>query len=145
MTMIKVEQKVVIGKAVGEVFAYCQNIEKAAKFQAGVDSVVIEEGPDNTVGSRYAEVRTFLGKEMRTTLEITEFKENKKWGAKVMEGPLPYEVTMTYEAVPEGTKITTAVEAEPKGFFKLAEKVVASNLEKSLAEDFAVLKKLLEG
>ena len=52
---------------------------------------------------------------------------------------------MRYEAVPEGTKVTTLVEAEPKGFFKLAEKVVASSLEKSLADDFTTLKKLLEG
>lgn len=141
--MIKVEQSVVIKKPLKEVFAYSQDIENAAKFQKGVDSVVMVEGPDNTVGSRYAEVRKFLGKEMRTTLEITAFKENELWGAKVVEGPLPFEVTMTYEAVPEGTKITTTVEAEPKGFFKLAEKAVASNLEKSLAEDFETLKTLL--
>jgi uncharacterized membrane protein len=143
--MVKVEQSVVIGKLVEEVFAYSQDIKNAAKFQSGVDSLEMVDGPDNTVGSKYAEVRHFLGKEMRTTLEITAFKENELWGARVIEGPLPYEVTMRYEAIPEGTKITTTVEAEPKGFFKLAEKVVASSLEKSLAEDFATLKKLLEG
>ena len=143
--MVKVEQSVVIKKPVEEVFAYSQNIENAAKYQNGVDSVVMVEGPDNTVGSHYAEVRKFLGKEMRTTLEITEFKENERWGAKVVKGPLPYEVTMTYETVPGGTKITTAVEAEPKGFFKLAENAVASSLKKSLAEDFETLRAQLEG
>ena len=143
--MIKVEQSVIIKKPVEEVFAYSQDVENAAEWQNGVDSVVMVEGQDNTVGSHYAEVRKFLGKEMRTTLEITEFKENEKWGAKVIKGPLPYEVTMTYEAIPGSTKITTAVEAEPKGFFKLAENAVASNLKKSLAEDFATLKVQLEG
>ena len=143
--MIKVEQSVIIKKPVEEVFAYSQDVENAAEWQNGVDSVVMVEGQDNTVGSHYAEVRKFLGKEMRTTLEITEFKENEKWGAKVIKGPLSYEVTMTYEAVPEGTKIITAVKAEPKGFFKLAENAVASSLEKSLREDFATLKAQLEG
>ena len=77
---MKVEQSVIIKKPVEEVFAYSQDIENAAKWQNGVDSVVMAEGPDNTVGSRYTEVRQFLGREMRTTLEITEFSENEKWG-----------------------------------------------------------------
>jgi len=141
--MIKVEQSVIIKKPLEEVFAYSQDIETAAKWQNGVDSALMVEGPDNVVGSRYAEVRKFLGKEMRTTLEITDFIENEKFAAKVVKGPVPYEVTMTYESVPEGTKITMVVEAEPKGFFKLAENMVASSLEKSMAEDFELLKSLL--
>jgi len=41
--------------------------------------------------------------------------------------------------------MTTKVEGEPTGFFKIAEGMVASQLEKSLAEDGQRLKKLLEG
>ena len=51
---------------------------------------------------------------------------------------------MTYTAVPEGTKITTVVEGEPKGFFKLAEGLVVSSLEKNLEEDQNHLKAILE-
>lgn len=50
--MIKVEQSVVIKKPIEEVFAYSQAIENAAKWKTDVDSVVMEEGWDNTVGSR---------------------------------------------------------------------------------------------
>ena len=137
---MKIEQSVVIKKPLEEVFAYSQDIENAAKWQNGVESVVLDKGPDNAIGSQFTEVRKLLGKEMRTTLETTAFSENEKWEAKVVKGPVPYEVTMTYESVPEGTKITTVVVGELKGFFKLAENVVASSIEKSLAEDFALLK-----
>jgi len=142
---MKVEKSVIIKKPVAEVFAYSQDNENYTKWQSGVESMQMDEGPDNVVGSRYTEVRKFLGKEMRTTMEITAFTENVKWAAKVIKGPMPYEVTMTYAAVPEGTKITTIVEGEPKGFFKLAENLVVSGLEKSLEEDFDHLKTLLEG
>jgi len=142
--MIKVEKSVVIKKPVGEVFAYVQNNENSTKWQGGVTSVQMEEGPDNVVGSRYTEVRKFLGQEMKTTMEITAFTQNAKWAAKVIKGPVPYEVTMTYESVPEGTKITTLVEGEPTGFFKLAEGMVAGTLGKSLEEDQNHLKAILE-
>lgn len=142
---MKVEKSVIIKKPVAEVFAYVQNNENSTKWQSGVVSMQMDEGPDNVVGSRYTEVRKFLGKEMRTTMEITAFTENVKWAAKVIKGQVLYEVTMTYAAVPEGTKITTVVEGEPKGFFKLAENLVVSGLEKSLEEDQNRLKTLLEG
>ena len=142
--MIKVEKTVIIKKPVEEVFAYVQNNENATKWQGGVVSVAMEEGPDNVVGSRYLEVRKFMGQEMKTSMEITTFTKNVKWGAKVVKGPVPYEVTMTYESVPEGTKITTHVEGEPTGFFKLAEGMVAGNLGKTLEEDQNRLKAILE-
>ena len=142
--MIKVEKTVVINKPVGEVFAFVNNNENSTKWQSGVISVQMDEGPDNVVGSRYVEVRKFMGQEMKTTMEITAFTQNMKWAAKVVKGPVPYEVTMTYQAVPDGTKITTLVEGEPTGFFKLAEGMVAGTLGKSLEEDQNHLKAILK-
>jgi uncharacterized membrane protein len=142
--MIKVEKSVTINKPVNEVFAFSQSMDNYTNWQSDVASVKMDEGPDNTVGSSYTEVRKFLGREMRTTLEITAFKENEKWAAKVVKGPVPYVVTMTYESLPEGTKISTVVEGEPKGFFKLAENMVAKSIEDGLEKDFGKLKNLLE-
>lgn len=142
--MMKVEKSVIVNKPVDEVFAFTQSMENYTKWQSDVESVKMENGPDNTVGSTYTEVRKVLGKEMRTTLEITAYQENEKWAAKVVKGPVPYAVTMTYESVPQGTKITTTVEGEPKGFFKLAENMVAKSVEDGLEKDFEELKNLLE-
>ena len=85
-----------------------------------------------------------MGRDMKTTLEITAFEPNAKWAAKVVKGPVPYEVMSTFEAVGEGTKMTTHVEGEPKGFFKVAEGMVSGQLEKSLEEDSQRLKALVE-
>ncbi len=62
----------------------------------------------------------------------------------MVKGPVPYEVTVTYEASNGGTKYTTRVEGEPKGFFKLAESMVAAQLEKTLTENGQKLKELVE-
>ena len=141
--MIRVEKSVVINKPVEEVFGFVSAEDSYTKWQAGVEEV-IENGPRNTVGSQFTEVRKFMGQEMRTTLVLTEFVPNARWAAKVVKGPVPYEVTMTFTSVDGGTQVTTSVEGEPKGFFKLAEGMVAGQLEKSLEEDGLKLKQLVE-
>ena len=142
--MMRVKKSVVINKPVEEVFAFVHDIKNSPKWQSGVVSVRMDEGPENAVGSRFTEVRKTIGQEMTTTLVITAFTRNVNWAAKVIKGPVPYELSLTYTAVAEGTKITTIIEGEPKGFFKFAEGMVVSSLEKSLEEDFKQLKTILE-
>jgi hypothetical protein len=141
--MIKVEKSIVINKPVDEVFNFVIAEGNYVKWQAGVQEV-IEGGSRNTVGSQFTEVRKFMGQEMRTTLELTDFKPNVLWAAKVVKGPVPYTVNMTFEGTEGGTRVTTCVDGEPKGFFKLAENMVAGQLEKSLTEDQQRLKGILE-
>ena len=141
--MIRVEKSVVINKPVEEVFGYLIAEGNGTKWQNGVVDV-IDEGPRNIVGSRYTEVRKFMGQEMRSTMELTEFVPNARYAGKVLKGTVPYEFIITLESVDGGTKMTTCVDGEPKGFFKLAESMVASQLEKSLTEDGLKLKEILE-
>jgi uncharacterized protein YndB with AHSA1/START domain len=142
--MIKVSSSVVINKPVADVFAYTTDPNTAAKWQGGVDAV-IPEGPQDVVGSKYTEVRKFMGQDMKSTLQISVYEKNAKWGAKVLSGPVPYEVIQTFVAEGAGTRLTTDVQGEPKGFFKVAEGALRGQLQKSLDEDGQRLKKLLEG
>ena len=141
--MINIEKSVFIKKPVEEVFAFVIAEGNYTKWQPGVTEL-IEGGPRNTVGSHFTEVRKFMGQTMRTTLEITDFVPNARWAGKVVEGPVKYTVTATYGAASGGTKYTTRVAGETTGFFKLAEGLVANQLEKSLGEDLQRLKELLE-
>jgi len=141
--MIKVEKSVIIKKPVEDVFAYSQNKDNYSKWQ-GDGSMQMLEGPDNVVGSRYLDISIFLGQEMKSTMEITAFKENEKWAAKVIKGPVPYEVSMTYAKLPEGTNVTIAIEGETKGFFKLAERMVVNAVAQDIEESLNRLKSILE-
>ncbi len=117
--MIKVSSVVVINRPVAEVFAFVLDTSNATKWQGGVENV-IPDGPQDVVGSKFTEVRKFMGQEMKSTLEITVHEKNARWGAKVLKGPVPFEVMQTFSSESGGTKITTEVEGEPKGFFKIA-------------------------
>jgi hypothetical protein len=39
-----------------------------------VGELIEGEGSTNTIGARFTDVRKFMGQEMRTTLEITDFE-----------------------------------------------------------------------
>lgn len=141
--MITVEKTVHINKPVEAVFAYATNIDNVTDWQEGVESIEVDGDP-NTVGGKYTEVRKFLGREMKTTLEITAHESNTKWAAKVLEGPVPYEVVADYESADGGTKVTMHIDGEPSGFFKLAQGAVQKQLDKSLEEDLQRLKEQVE-
>lgn len=142
--MINVSSSVVIDKPVADVFAYTTDPNTATAWQSGVDAVV-PDGPQDVVGSKYTEVRKFMGQEMKSTLQITAYEKNAKWAAKVLNGPVPYEVTQTFTPEGGGTRLTTEVVGEPKGFFKIAEGALKGQLQKSLDEDGQRLKQVLEG
>jgi uncharacterized membrane protein len=141
--MMKVENTITIERPVEEVFSYANDPANTSKWQSGVQSVKYPEGQP-AVGQQFSEVRKFMGREMETTLEITALEPNRRFGAKTLDGPVPYEVVVTFEAVEGGTKMTTVIEGEAGGFFKLAEGLVAKQLEKSLREDSERLKSILE-
>lgn len=140
--MINIEKSVVVDKPLDEVFAFVSDGSNTPSWQGGLEAV---EGSTNVVGSQYTEVRKFMGREMRSLLEVTAFAPGSHWAARVIKGPVPYDVSLRVEPQDGGTRVTTRVEGEPTGFFKVAEGMVKSQLEKSLAEDLERLKKLLEG
>lgn len=140
--MINIEKSIVINRPVEEVFAFVTDGSKASQWQGGLEAV---EGQANTVGDQYTEVRKFLGREMRSVMEVTAFEPNSRWAARVLKGPVPYEVSVQFEPLDGGTRMTTRVDGEPTGFFKVAEGMMKSQLEKSLEEDTSRLKRILEG
>ena len=142
--MITVEHSIIINKPVREVFDFVCSEGSYKKYMPEVMEVIESPGPRNTVGWTFTEVRKFMGRKMRTTYEVTACEPNVKWAYKVSQGPIFYERTTTFEASNGGTKYTTNVTGEPKGFFKVAEGMVASQLEKTMLESLQRLKDYLE-
>lgn len=140
--MINLKYSIVINAPIETVFTFATDPKNYTKWQGGVDALEYENEP--AVGEQYTEVRKFMGVEMRTKLEITQLEENKVWAAATLSGPVPYSVVVTYEVVEGGTKMTTEIEAEPGGFFKLAEGAVRKQLESGIKEDSQALKEMIE-
>jgi len=143
--VIKVEHSAVINRPVNEVFDFVVDPTKEPEWQEGVIEAGFSPGSAPGVGAEVFEKRKFLGREMVSKFEVTQYEPNKKFTGKVTEGPVKFEVSQTFEAVDGGTKVSIMIQGEPSGFFKVAEGMVQKQLQSQMASDFERAKKLLEG
>lgn len=142
--MARIEASVVIDRPIDEVFEFVSNPENDSQWQSGVlESGQTSEGPMG-VGATSREVRQFLGRRIESTVEITEYEPKRKIGFKSTSGPIPFKVAYMFEPVEGGTKLSTVGEAEPGGFFKMAEPIAMRMFEREMKGNFANLKDILE-
>lgn len=140
----RAEHTLVIGRPPADVFAYLTEVRNLPAWQPSVVSVERpDEGPVD-VGTRFTEVRKFVGRRLHTTMEVTEHAPGERLYLQVVEGPVRYRVTHDLEAVDDGTRVNVAVEGETGGFFALADGLVARQGERQLRADFGRLKAILE-
>ena len=142
--MIRFENSVVINRPVEEVFEFVSNFNNDPLWQpAFQEGEITSEGPIG-VGTTGRNVIRFLGRTIESTIEMTEYEENRKLGVRTTSGPTPAKVVDTFEPVEGGTRLTQNFEAEVGGFLKLAEPVVGRMVKRQQQNNFANLKDLLE-
>lgn len=141
--MINVSDSIVIGKPLAEVFAFASDVCKIPDWQKSVKSI---EAPDEPVvkGSQFVMVRKFMGQEMKTPFEVLKMDLNSGISIKSKSGPVKIQVNMNFEDAIPNTRVTTNLEAEVGGFFKVAEGMVAKQMKTQISEDDRELKTLLE-
>jgi uncharacterized membrane protein len=143
--MIREEGNVVIQRPVEEVFAYVSDLTHSAEWQAGLVEVRrLTEGPLG-VGTRYAFVRQFMGRKMEASNEFVAYEPNTTVRFRIPSGPMPGHGTYLFEATPDGTKVTSRVELQPRGLSRLAAPLIGASLRREIAAGLPVLKELLEG
>jgi uncharacterized membrane protein len=141
--MLKIETTTVINRPVEEVFAVLSNVENNPKWSSAFLEVKkTSQGPIG-VGTTWRGVGKFLGKRTEVELEATEHEPNRKLAHK-STSPFPVNQQMTFENVNGGTRVSVRFEAEPGGFFKLAEPLLASMIKRNIEGELANLKDLME-
>jgi dehydrogenase/reductase SDR family protein 12 len=142
---IKIETSVVINKPVESVFEFMANSENDTQWQSGVlDSRKKSEGPRGVGTIEESEVQ-FLGRRIKSTLDISVYEPNRKIVYKTTSGPIPFEAEYIFDPLAKGeTKVTFGIKGDASGFFKLAEPLVARTLQRQWETNLANLKDLLE-
>jgi uncharacterized membrane protein len=143
--MIKVEHSVFINRPADEVFDYIVDPAKESEWQEGVIEAGFSPGSEPGVGAEAFEKRKFMGREMISKFQVLKFEKDKYFVGKVIEGPVPFEVTYGFARETGGTEVTVIIQGEPGGFFKLAEGLVRKQLQSQIALDLERAKDILEG
>jgi len=142
--MIKVELSVVIKRPVEEVFAFLSDLENNLKWRSSqIEVQKTSTGPIG-VGTTYRMVNNVLGHRLETEAEVTEYEPNRKFTSIDKSGNFPLVAQRFFEPVKGGTRVRLVLKAEPGGFVKLAEPLVASMGKRRFETDVANLKDLME-
>ncbi len=142
--MTHIEKSITINCKPEQAFALGTDINKAATWQAGiVEAKTTSEGAWG-VGTTYAWTQKAMGQTMETRGEVTVWNPPSAYEWKATKSPFPLAGGMKFQADGGGTLVSMFFDAEPGGFFKLAEGMIRSQMEKQLDDNLEALKKALE-
>jgi len=131
---MRAELTIEIARTPEDVFAYLTDVTNLPEWQSGVRAA-------EQRGDQIDETRSFLGREMHTTLEILESEAPHVFTLKALNGPVKFTVTHELESAGSGTRLTVVAEGDVPGF---ASGIIAQQAKRQFSKDFARLKEILE-
>ena len=142
--MIVVEESVVIDRPIEEVFAFVADQSNAPRWQSGLLEVRRTTDGPLGVGTKHTAARKFMGRRLEAVNEYVVYEPNKEITFKGIAGSSVFQHSYITESTAEGTKLTSRMEMQPKGFAGLAEPLIASSLKREFVANLGELKDLLE-
>jgi uncharacterized membrane protein len=141
--MININESIIIEKPMAEVFTFTANQNNLPKWQKTV--MAVEGAKDVLIkGSQFTVVRKFMGREVKATMDVLDYTPNSGFIFKSNGGPVNIQVKTSFESMGKSTKMTTDMQAEVGGFFKVADGLVGKQMKDQVIADEQVLKELLE-
>lgn len=144
--MKPVRNTVEIDRPSGEVFAFLDDVTNNTRWLKGMQSCTWTTEPPVHIGSRYEQVARFLGKEIRTSFEVTAHEPDRRVAIESREGSsFPLTVTREVELIDDGrSRVIETVESDPSGFYRVAQPLLRAMVARNIARDYRALKALLE-
>jgi carbon monoxide dehydrogenase subunit G len=141
---VRAELTIEVARTPEDVFAYLTNVGNLPAWQSGVHTAQIEDARAPRVGARVRESRHMLGRELNTTLEITEYDAPHLFSLRTLDSPVPFVVRHELESYDGGTRLTVTGVGDAGLLPGFAAGIMARRAAKQFRKDFERLKKLLE-
>jgi carbon monoxide dehydrogenase subunit G len=126
-----------------DVFAYLTDVDRLPDWQT--TAVSCETDGPVQLGSRIRERRTFIGRDVRTEVEVTAYDPPRRFDVRARGGPVPFAISHVLQPAPGGTQLDVEVHVKIGGMMRLAATGPLKIAEREFRSDFARLKELLEG
>ena len=145
MGNMAIEVKVWIEAAPEGVFDFIANVENNPRWQRGMREAHWTSAMPIGVGSTYSQVASFLGKRIESRFEIVEYEPGRRIKGRTTASTFPITFTRSVEPEGAGTRVTALVEGNPSGLAGLGEPVMKRVMRRTIRQDYANLKQLIEG
>ena len=142
--MAKFDVGITINRPVNEVFAILSDFSNGSKWASGAvePAQKTSDGPIG-VGTTWHGAGKVAGRRFVTDATCTEFDADRRITL-AMTKPFPTTSTVTFDTVGGGTHVNQTIDAEPGGFFKLAEPLVVTIARRQFQGDLENLRDLME-
>ena len=142
--MARFEVSNTIKRPVEDVFAVVSDFSNGSQWSSGASEPPkkTSDGPIG-VGTTWHSIGKAAGRKIESDYEYTEFEPNRKIVSTTTK-PFPITSTITTESVAGGTHISQTIEAQPGGFFRLAEPLVVAITTRQFQSDLDSLRDLME-
>jgi uncharacterized protein YndB with AHSA1/START domain len=112
-----VEAQVTVNGSRAAVWAAIADIENAAKFISGIESIEVLERPaDGLVGLKWRETRILFGKPASVDKWITDAVENESYSTRAESDGFVFVTKKRISESRGGTALTESHESRPQGF-----------------------------
>jgi uncharacterized membrane protein len=144
MKPVVVEQE--IERPAEVVWEYMENVEHNPEWLSNMRSARWTTEPPIAVGSRYDQLARFLGKDVRTSFEVTELEAGRSITISSLPGSsFPIRITREVERLgPQRTRVREMAEGDSSGFYRLAEPLMRPMVRRNIVSAYRRLKQLLE-
>ena len=138
---MRLDHSIDVGGRPPDVYAFVADPSNLPLWQGAVDSVEWEGG-EAAAGDRFREVRTFMGRRVHSSVEVTAADPPREFTVSASAGPVDVVARHLLEAEGEGTRVRVEVEAQRVP--RLMAGMAARAARRQAEEDLARLKRVLE-
>jgi hypothetical protein len=103
----------------------------------------LDSGPLRT-GSRLREVREVRGRRLEQTVEVAAHEPGRRFGLRVLEGPLPVDGDLRFEPDGNGTRLRLVATGRPQGAQRLLAPLLRAGLRREFRKQYAALRDVVE-
>jgi uncharacterized protein YndB with AHSA1/START domain len=141
--MARIEASTTVKRPLEEVFAVLSDASNSPKWSSNMQTVTKTSDGPTGVGTTYHSTAKMLGRRLEADSKVTEFEAGRRY-ALATTAPFPVTLTWAVRSVDGATRVDQTVDAEPGGFFKLAQPLLVTMMKRQAQNDLDTLRDLME-
>ncbi len=128
------------------VWEYMENAEHNPEWLQNMQAARWSTQPPIRIGSRYEQIARFLGKEVRTSFEVSQLEAGRRITISSLPGSsFPLRITREVELIGDSRcRVRESAEGDSRGYYRIADPLMRFLVRRNIVRAYRRLKRLLE-